>query len=52
MDSEVNRLRTGDVAAQLNVGLDNIEASLKSVRYALADLVRLNIDTTDISLCL
>jgi hypothetical protein len=40
----------GNYAAQLNVGKDNVDVSLISARYILADLVRLNIYTTDIDL--
>jgi enamine deaminase RidA (YjgF/YER057c/UK114 family) len=38
----------GDMGAQLNAALDNVEAVLAAGGYRLADLVRLNYYTTDI----
>lgn len=42
----------GDMRAQINAALDNVEALLKDAGFCLADLVRLNIYTTDVDLCL
>ncbi|MCA5893766.1 RidA family protein [Isoptericola sp. NEAU-Y5] len=38
----------GDVAAQLELALDNLEAVLAEAGMLLADLVRLNVYTTDV----
>jgi enamine deaminase RidA (YjgF/YER057c/UK114 family) len=38
----------GDIAAQLTTSVDNLEAVLKEAGMTLADLVRLNVYTTDI----
>lgn len=38
----------GDVAAQLSLCLDNLEAVLGAAGMSLADLVRLNVYTTDV----
>jgi len=38
----------GDMGAQLQAALDNLEAVLKLAGYRLADLVRLNYYTTDV----
>jgi enamine deaminase RidA (YjgF/YER057c/UK114 family) len=40
----------GDVAAQLALSLDNLEAVLGEAGMSLADLVRLNVYTTDVDL--
>ena len=45
-------LHIGDMPAQLNASLDNLETLLKSADFKLADIVRLNIYTTDMDLCL
>jgi enamine deaminase RidA (YjgF/YER057c/UK114 family) len=42
----------GDMAAQLTLSLDNLEAVLGEADMSLANLVRLNIYTTDIDLLL
>lgn len=42
----------GDMAAQVALSLDNLEAVLSEASMALADLVRLNIYTTDVDLLL
>lgn len=38
----------GDLAAQLALGLDNLEAVLHAAGMSLANLVRLNVYTTDV----
>ncbi|XVU28161.1 RidA family protein [Actinoplanes sp. CA-054009] len=40
----------GDMAAQLSLALDNVEAVLTEAGMTLADLVRLNVYTTDVDL--
>ncbi|GAA4461882.1 RidA family protein [Phytohabitans houttuyneae] len=40
----------GDMAAQLALSLDNLEATLGGGGMSLADLVRLNVYTTDVDL--
>ncbi|MEV8428855.1 RidA family protein [Streptomyces chartreusis] len=40
----------GDIAAQLTLGIDNLEAVLDEAGMSLADLVRLNVYTTDVDL--
>lgn len=40
----------GDMAAQLTLSLDNLEAVLAEAGMSLADLVRLNVYTTDVDL--
>jgi enamine deaminase RidA (YjgF/YER057c/UK114 family) len=40
----------GDMAAQLALGLDNLEAVLGGAGMTLADLVRLTVHTTDVDL--
>ncbi|MFD8229377.1 RidA family protein [Streptomyces massasporeus] len=40
----------GDMAAQLALSLDNLEAVLAEAGMSLAHLVRLNVDTTDVDL--
>jgi enamine deaminase RidA (YjgF/YER057c/UK114 family) len=40
----------GDMAAQLALSLDNLEAVLGGAGMSLADLVRLNVYTTDVDL--
>ncbi|ACQ80745.1 Endoribonuclease L-PSP [Beutenbergia cavernae DSM 12333] len=42
----------GDLAAQLALSLDNLEAVLGAADMSLADLVRLNVYTTDVDLLL
>jgi len=41
---------TGDMAAQLALSLDNLEAILDEAGMSLANLVRLNVYTTDVDL--
>ncbi|MFC5216578.1 RidA family protein [Streptomyces coerulescens] len=40
----------GDIAAQLALSIDNLEAVLDEAGMSLADLVRLNVYTTDVDL--
>ncbi len=40
----------GDMAAQLALSLDNLEAVLREAGMSVADLVRLNVYTTDVDL--
>ncbi|MFF4873024.1 RidA family protein [Streptomyces sp. NPDC090109] len=40
----------GDMAAQLALGIDNLEAVLAEAGMSLANLVRLNVYTTDVDL--
>ena len=40
----------GDIAAQLTLSIDNLEAVLDEAGMSLADLVRLNVYTTDVVL--
>jgi enamine deaminase RidA (YjgF/YER057c/UK114 family) len=40
----------GDMAAQLALSLDNLEATLSGAGMSLASLVRLNVYTTDVDL--
>ncbi|GGX31774.1 hypothetical protein GCM10010321_53430 [Streptomyces chartreusis] len=40
----------GDIAAQLTLSIDNLEAVLDEAGMSLADLVRLNVYTTDVDL--
>lgn len=42
----------GDMAAQLALSIDNLEAVLGEARMSLANLVRLNVFTTDVDLLL
>ncbi len=42
----------GDMRAQIEAALDNVEALLEDAGFCLADVVRLNIYTTDIDACL
>lgn len=42
----------GDMAAQLALGLDNLEAVLAHASMALADVVRLTVYTTDVEVLL
>jgi enamine deaminase RidA (YjgF/YER057c/UK114 family) len=42
----------GDMRAQINCALDNLESVLTAAGYSMADLVRLNIYTTNIDECL
>ncbi|MFC9998707.1 RidA family protein [Nocardia sp. NPDC127526] len=50
MSAEGEPQHDGDMAAQLALSLDNLEAVLKEAGMALANLVRLNVYTTDVDL--
>ncbi len=48
IDADGNSAHPGDMAAQLTLALDNLETVLEASGYALSDVVRLNIYTTDV----
>ncbi|WP_369369802.1 RidA family protein [Promicromonospora sp. Populi] len=48
MSSDGKPLHDGDMAAQLALSLDNLEAVLDEAGMSLANLVRLNVYTTDV----
>lgn len=48
MSAEGRPEHDGDIAAQLALSIDNLEAVLAAAGMSLADLVRLNVYTTDI----
>jgi enamine deaminase RidA (YjgF/YER057c/UK114 family) len=48
VDADGNAQHPGDMAAQLGLALDNLEAVLAGADMTLADVVRLNAYTTDI----
>jgi enamine deaminase RidA (YjgF/YER057c/UK114 family) len=48
VDADGNAQHPGDMAAQLGLALDNLEAVLTGADMTLADVVRLNIYTTDV----
>ncbi|GLY15852.1 hypothetical protein Kisp01_28670 [Kineosporia sp. NBRC 101677] len=50
MSSEGRPEHEGDMAGQLGLSLDNLEAVLREAGLALGDLVRLNVYTTDVDL--
>jgi enamine deaminase RidA (YjgF/YER057c/UK114 family) len=52
MDGDGKPQHDGDVAAQLALSLDNLEAVLGEAGMSLANLVRLNVYTTDVDLLL
>jgi enamine deaminase RidA (YjgF/YER057c/UK114 family) len=47
VDADGNPQHPGDMAAQLELALDNLEAVLAAADMTLADIVRLNVYTTD-----
>ena len=47
VDAEGNPQHPGDMAAQLEMSLDNLEAVLGAADMTLANIVRLNVYTTD-----
>jgi enamine deaminase RidA (YjgF/YER057c/UK114 family) len=47
VDADGNTQHPGDMAAQLEVALDNLEAILAAADMTLANVVRLNVYTTD-----
>jgi enamine deaminase RidA (YjgF/YER057c/UK114 family) len=50
MDGDGKPRHDGDMAAQLALSLDNLEAVLREAGMSLANLVRLNVYTTDVDL--
>src|ERR687888_1960561 len=48
VDADGNAQHPGDMAAQLGLSLDNLEAVLAGADMTLANVVRLNIYTTDV----
>lgn len=48
VDADGNPQHPGDMAAQLELALDNLEAVLAGVDMSLANVVRLNVYTTDV----
>jgi len=52
MGSDGKPQHDGDLAAQLALSLDNVEAVLAAAGMSLAGLVRLNVYTTDVDLLL
>jgi enamine deaminase RidA (YjgF/YER057c/UK114 family) len=49
VDAEGNPQHPGDMAAQIELALDNLEAVLGAADMALANVVRLNVYTTDLN---
>ena len=52
VDETGTPLHAGDMAAQVNQALDNLEAVLAGADMTLADVVRLNMYTTDVDGCM
>jgi enamine deaminase RidA (YjgF/YER057c/UK114 family) len=48
VDADGNSQHAGDMSAQLAMALDNLEAVLAGADMALANVVRLNVYTTDV----
>jgi enamine deaminase RidA (YjgF/YER057c/UK114 family) len=48
VDDEGNPTHEGDMIAQVQASIDNVEAVLREAGMTLADVVRLNIYTTDV----
>jgi enamine deaminase RidA (YjgF/YER057c/UK114 family) len=48
MDGDGKLLHVGDVRAQINQALDNLETVLRQANYQLADVVRIDYYTTDV----
>src|SRR5918992_1562043 len=48
VDADGNPQHPGDMAAQLELALDNLEAVLAAAGMSLANVVRLNVYTTDL----
>ncbi len=48
VDADGNPQHPGDMAAQLELALDNLEAVLAAADMTLANVVRLNVYTTDV----
>jgi enamine deaminase RidA (YjgF/YER057c/UK114 family) len=49
VDGDGNVMHAGDMTAQLNRALDNVETVLKRAGFAWSDVVRLNYYTTDVA---
>jgi enamine deaminase RidA (YjgF/YER057c/UK114 family) len=47
-DGQGHPIHAGDLPAQINQALDNLEQVLQAAGYSLADVVRLNYYTTDV----
>jgi enamine deaminase RidA (YjgF/YER057c/UK114 family) len=47
VDADGNAQHQGDMAAQLELSLDNLEAVLAAADMTLANIIRLNVYTTD-----
>jgi enamine deaminase RidA (YjgF/YER057c/UK114 family) len=48
VDANGQPQHAGDMAAQLNLALDNVETVLRAAGFTLGDVVRLNLYTTDV----
>ena len=48
MDAEGRPAHAGDMRAQIELALDNLETVLRAADFTLADVVRLNYYTTDV----
>lgn len=48
MSAEGRPVRDGDIAGQLSLSVDNVEAVLAAAGMTLANVVRLNVYTTDV----
>ena len=48
VDANGTPMHPGDMRAQLELAMDNLEAVLNQAGFKLADVVRLNIHTTDV----
>lgn len=48
VDADGNPQHPGDMAAQLEMSLDNLEAVLAGAEMTLANVIRLNVYTTDV----
>lgn len=51
-DAEGRPMHAGDMRAQINLALDNLETVLREAGFSLGDVVRLNMYTTDVDLFL
>ena len=52
IDADGNPRHPGDMAAQLDLALSNLEAVLAGADMTIANVVRLNVYTTDVDACL
>jgi enamine deaminase RidA (YjgF/YER057c/UK114 family) len=48
VDADGNPVNAGDIRAQLNRAIDNLEQVLRAAGFGLTDVVRLNVYTTDL----